>query len=239
MRLCDLTIGALSPVLTGSCCKAAIQFGHHAAPSYRRVRSLKAPIPLHETDRCNVPNYNRSASTCYRNSSLASLPLTARRLSSLRTIPRMQISNYLRQASLYRRSHVTDQFFESKVDALFQHVGGKSVIEVYHQPPPKLPTPPVVLNDKQNSDCSPAHASFLDQSRHKSSDADPPPIYDRSPGLVRQDIVDLEDVQRIEKVSASLIAWSARSNTHRNKGDKTPFPYMVSESLKPSSTVPF
>lgn len=151
----------------------------------------------------------------------------------------MQISNYLKQTSLDSLSHVTDQFFESKIEALFQHRGGNSVIEVYYELPPKLPTPAAALNEKQKSDCSPARASFLDQSRRNSLDTDPPPIYDHSPGLVRQEIVDLEDVQQIEKVSASLIAWATRSNIHGNKGDKAPLPHMVSESLKPSSTVPF
>lgn len=122
----------------------------------------------------------------------------------------MQTSNYLKQALFHQSSHETDRFFESKSEALFQRPGQNSFIEVHHQQPGQQ-TPPCsapVQDSKQDSDCLSVRPSLLDQSRCSSLDEDPPPTYDNSPGLFRQDIVDLDDVQKIETVSIFIVALS-------------------------------
>ena len=122
----------------------------------------------------------------------------------------MQISDHLKQALFYQKSLETDQFLESKSETLFQRPGKKSFIEVHYQQPEqqRLPSPAPVLDSKQDSQCSSMHPSLLDQSRCSSSDEDPPPTYDKSSRLLRQDILGLEDVKRIEMVSALVAALS-------------------------------
>lgn len=144
----------------------------------------------------------------------------------------MQTSSYLKQALFYQSSHATDQFIQSKSEALFQCPGKKSFIEVHYQQPgqQKLPSPAAALDSRQDSGCSFVCPSPLDKSRSNSLDEDPPPTYDNSPGLLRQDILDLKDVQRIETVSTLIAALSTWADTHGDKGNKTPFPRMVSES---------
>lgn len=49
-----------------SCCKAAAQLGHHPARSYRRIRLLIQPIPLHDIIFIyNVPNRAGNAFVLY------------------------------------------------------------------------------------------------------------------------------------------------------------------------------
>lgn len=112
----------------------------------------------------------------------------------------MQTSNYVKQALLYKSSHATDQSFESKTEALFQRPGLKPIIEVHHQGPrqQKLPGSAPVLDCRIDSDCSSVRPSPLDRSRCSYLNEDPPPTYDNSPGLLRQDIRDIKDVQQIE-----------------------------------------
>lgn len=144
----------------------------------------------------------------------------------------MQTSNYVKQALLYKSSHATDQSFESKTEALFQRPGLKPIIEVHHQGPrqQKLPGSAPVLDCRIDSDCSSVRPSPLDRSRCSYLNEDPPPTYDNSPGLLRQDIRDIKDVQQIETVSALVAALRTWANTHGNKGNKAGFPHMVSES---------
>ncbi len=153
----------------------------------------------------------------------------------------MQTSNYLKQALFYKSSHATDQFFESKSETLFQHSGKKSLIEVHYQQPgqQKLPSLTPFLNIQEESVRSSVRLSLLGQSQCSSLDEDPPPTYDNSPGLFRRDILDLEDVQQIERVSVHVAAFSACANTHGDQGNKAPFPPMVSESFKPLTGVSF
>ena len=141
----------------------------------------------------------------------------------------MQISNYLEQALFYKSSHATDQSFECKSETLFQRPGNKSLIEVHYQQPgqQKLPSLAPFLNSQEKSVCSSVR---LSQSRCSSLDEDPPPTYDNSPGLFRQDILDLEDVQQVERVSVHVAALSACANAHGDQGNKAPFPPMVSDS---------
>ena len=149
----------------------------------------------------------------------------------------MQTSNYLKQTLFYQPSHATEQFFEGKSEALFQFPGKKSFIEVHHQQPrrqQKFPSPAPVLDSKEESDYSSVHPSILEQSQCSSLDEDPPPIYDKSPGLLRQDIRDLKDVRYIATVSALMIVLITWTNTYGDKGNKAPFPHMVSGSSKPS-----
>ena len=152
----------------------------------------------------------------------------------------MQTSNYLKQEIFYKSSHMTDQCSESKCKALFQRPGKKSFIEVHYQQPrqQKLPDAAPFLDSEQDSDCSSVRPPLLDQSRCMSLDEDPPPTYDNSPGLLRQDILDLKDVLQIETVSVLMAAFSAWANTHGGEGNKVPFPHMVSESSTPSIVVP-
>ncbi|CAD6565853.1 MAG: hypothetical protein ASARMPRED_008012 [Alectoria sarmentosa] len=123
----------------------------------------------------------------------------------------MQTSNYIKQALFYQPSHATYQYFESKSEALFQRPGKKSFIEVHHQQPgqQKLPSPAPVLDSKQDSDY-----------------VDPPPTYNKSPILLRQDILDPKDVQQIETVSALMVALIIWANAHWDKGNKASFPHM-------------
>ena len=152
----------------------------------------------------------------------------------------MQTSNYIKQALFYQPSHATYQYFESKSEALFQRPGKKSFIEVHHQQPgqQKLPSPAPVLDSKQDSDCSSVRSSLLDRSHCSSLDVDPPPTYNKSPILLRQDILDPKDVQQIETVSALMVALIIWANAHWDKGNKASFPHMVSESSKPSTGIP-
>lgn len=119
----------------------------------------------------------------------------------------MQTSNYLKQALFHQSSHETDQFFESRSEALFQRPGKKSFIEVHHQLPgqQKLPNSKAVLGIVQDTDCPAVRPFFLDQSGRSSLDEDPPPTYGSSPRLHKQKILDLKDVQRIEMVSALVL----------------------------------
>lgn len=112
----------------------------------------------------------------------------------------MQTSNYLKQALFYESNHATDQSIDIKSKVLFQCPGKKSFIEVHQQQPgqQKIPCPAPFLDSRQDSNCSSLRPSLLDQSRCSSLDEDPPPTYDDSPGLLRQDILDLEDVKKIE-----------------------------------------
>ena len=111
----------------------------------------------------------------------------------------MHTSHYLEQAIFYQSSHATNQLLRSTSDALFQRPGQKSWIEVYYQPPmqQKLPSPAPTLDCHQGSDLS--RASTLD--------GDPPPTYDSSSCLRRHDVLDLQDVQRIETVSALIAVF--------------------------------
>lgn len=122
----------------------------------------------------------------------------------------MQTSDYLEQALFYQTSLATDQFFDSRSEALFQRPGDKSFIEIYHQQPEqqRVPGPAPVLDNKQESHRFSVHPSLLGQSRCSSLDGDPPPTYDNSPGLLRQDILDLKDVQQVETVSVFVAAQS-------------------------------
>lgn len=153
----------------------------------------------------------------------------------------MQTSNYLIRALFYQLNHGTVQCLESRSEALFQRPGRKSFIEVHHQQPGQqgLPNSGVVLDDQQESDCSSVHPSLLGESRCVSSDEDLPPIYDNSPGLLRQDILELEDLQQIETVSALMAALSIRAYTHSDEENQALFPSMVSESSKSSNRVSF
>lgn len=154
----------------------------------------------------------------------------------------MQTSNYLKQTLFYQPSHATDQLFEGKSEALFQRPGKKSFIEVHHQQPrrqQKLPCPAPVLDSKQDSECSSVRPSVLEQSQCSSLDEDPPPIYDSSPGLLRQEILDLKDVRYIATVSALMVVLSTWANTCGDKGNEALFPHMVSESSKPSHAISF
>ena len=153
----------------------------------------------------------------------------------------MQTSNYLIRALFYQLNYGTVQYLESKSQALFQRPGEKSFIEVHHQQPGQqgLPNSGVVLDDEQESDYSSVDPSLLGESRCVSSDEDPPPTYDNSPGLLRQDILDLEDLQQIETVSILIAASSIRAYTHSDEENQTLFPSMVSESSKSSNRVSF
>lgn len=153
----------------------------------------------------------------------------------------MQTSNYLKQALFYKSSHEKDQCFEMKSEALFQRPGKNSFIEVHYQQPgqQKLPSPTPFLESVEESDCSSVRSFLLDQSCCSSLDEDPPPTYDNSPGLLRQDILDLKDVQQIETVSVRVAALSTYANTHGDEGNKALFPPMVSEPFKPSDSVYF
>ena len=142
---------------------------------------------------------------------------TARRLGFLRSPLRMQISDCLEQALLHQSSHATDVFFKSRSGSVFQCPEKKSLIEVYHQQPPRLPIPAIARDDNYESDSSPVRPSLLNKSSCTSSDDDSPPIYDNSRGLARQDILDVHDVEQIEKVSALLIAWRPWADTHGKK----------------------
>ncbi len=151
----------------------------------------------------------------------------------------MQTSDYLIQELFYQPNYATYHCLERKSEVLFQCPGAKSFIEIHHQQRQSISSPAIVLDDDRISDCSSRCPTLLDQSRCSSLDQDPPPTYDNSSALLRQDIRDLEDVQRVETVSALLIAWSTLANTHGEKGNKTLFPYMVSEYSKPSQRLPF
>lgn len=122
----------------------------------------------------------------------------------------MQTSNYLKQALFYQPSHATNQRFENKSEALFQHSGEQSFIEVHHQQPgqQRSQNSVPVLDSKENLDCSSVRTSLLDQSHCSSLDEEPPPTYENSPGLLRHEILDLKDVHQIETVSALMAALS-------------------------------
>lgn len=133
----------------------------------------------------------------------------------------MKTSSYLVQALFHQSNHATDQFLESRSEALFQRPGKTSFIEVHQQEPEQqeLSRPALVLEDEEDSDCSIVRPCQLGQSRGTSLDEDPPPTYDNSPGLVRRDILDLKDVQYIEAVSALILAVSDCANIHGDEGD--------------------
>lgn len=153
----------------------------------------------------------------------------------------MQTSNYLRQTLFHQPSHATYQLFESKSEALFQRPGKKSFIEVHHQRLGKqrLPSAAPVLDSEQDSDRSSLRSSLLDQSGCSALNDDPPPTYDNLPGLLRQDILNLKDVEQIETVSALVAASNTWANTHVDKGNEAQFSHMVSEPSKPSQRLPF
>ena len=121
----------------------------------------------------------------------------------------MHTSHYLEQAIFYQSSHATDQLLRSTSEALFQRPGQKSWIEVYYQQPmqQKLRSPAPALDCHQDSELSRIYPTLRDESRSSSLDVDPPPNYDNSPCLLRQDVLDLQDVQRIETVSALIAVF--------------------------------
>ena len=122
----------------------------------------------------------------------------------------MHTSNYLKQKFFHQSSHATNQLLESKLEALFQRPGQKSFIEVhYHQAvQQKFPTPATALDSiQQDSEVFCLCPSSVDQSFSSSLNGDPPPTYDSSPGLPRQDILYLQDIQRIERVSPPMAAF--------------------------------
>ena len=146
----------------------------------------------------------------------------------------MQTSDYLIHALFYERNYGTDQFLERKSEALFQRPGKESFIEVHSE----WPDPALVLDGKRVSNCSSVHTSLPDESHCSSLHEDPPPTYVH-PGLLRQEVLDLEDLQRIEMVSALMAALSICANIHGYEGNQAPFPRMVSESSMPSDGIPF
>ena len=219
-------------------CKAAVQTGHHAARSYRRIHITSISETLSDSIfNCSVPNRAGNALTCYIHHASAQL-----RVANLEVFAGnlgMQTSNYFKQALFHQSSHETDQFFESRSEALFQHPGNISFIEVHHQLPgqQELPDSAAVLDSVQDSDCP--RPFFLDVSGRSSLDEDPPPTYGNSPRLLKQRILDLKDVQKIEMVSALVSALRNWTYTIGSKGDEAPFPHMVRESSEPSNRVPF
>lgn len=115
----------------------------------------------------------------------------------------MQTSNYLKQALFHQSSHETDRLFVSRSEALFQRPGKESFIEVHHQLQ-KCPSQAAVLDGVQIFDYPSVRPCHLDQSGCSSLDEDPPPTYDNSPSLLRQCILDVKDVQKIETVRALM-----------------------------------
>ena len=218
-RLYDPTFGASTSALTKSSCRAAIQFGHHAAQSHRRIRLLTEAFFFHNIIfKCSIPSQTRQCLTYYIHSSLAQLK--PRRFCTLRTEARMRTSEYLLQALFHQLSHATLQALESKSETLFQRPGKRSFIELYHQQPERqkqLRSPAFVLDDGPIPHRSSVCPSIIDQSWPNSLE-DPPPTYDNPPGLLRRDISDLRDVQRIEAVRALITALSC-ADTHGEQGN--------------------
>lgn len=147
----------------------------------------------------------------------------------------MHTSHYLEQAIFYQSSHATDQLLESTSNALFQRPGQKSSIEVYYQQPMQqvLRSPAPAPDCQRSYDFSPVCLSLLDESRSNSSDGDPPPTYDNSPCLLRQDVLDLQDVQRIEMVSAPKAVFRTCADTKAHKGNEAYLSHLVSEVSRP------
>ena len=122
----------------------------------------------------------------------------------------MHTSNYLKQKIFRQSSHATNQLLESKLEALFQRPGQKSFIEVYyHQAVQQnFPTRATALDSsQQNSEVFCVRPSSVDQSSSSSLNGDPPPTYDSSLGLPQQEILYLQDIQRIERVSPPMVAF--------------------------------
>ena len=70
-RLYYVTIGVSVFVCVRNSCKAAGQLGHHAASSYRRIRSPVEPIPAHDNfSSCSILEQAGNALTCYIQCSL-------------------------------------------------------------------------------------------------------------------------------------------------------------------------
>ena len=147
----------------------------------------------------------------------------------------MHTSHYLEQAIFYQPSHATDQLLRSTSEALFQRPGQKSWIEVYYQQPmqQKLRSSAPALDCRQGSELYPNFPSFLDESRSNSLDGDPPPTYESSPCLLRRVVLDLQDVQRIETVSALIAAFHTSADTQRHKGNGAHLPHLVCKLFRP------
>ena len=120
----------------------------------------------------------------------------------------MHTSNYLKQKIFHQSSHATDHLFENKSEALFQRPGQKSFIEVYYQQAvqQKFPTTATAPESQQNSEFFSVCPSSVDQSS-SFLNGDPPPTYDSSPGLIRKELLYLQDIQRIERVSTPMAAF--------------------------------
>ena len=148
--------------------------------------------------------------------------------------PGMQTSNYLQQLLFHQLNHGTDQFLEIKSDALFQRPGKESFIEVYYQQPGQQgsPSPMLGLDDEKASEpeWTSVTSCFLDRSCCGSLEEDP---RSTNRNWLRHDIRDLESLQQIESVSASMAVLRSYANTQRNQGIQALLPRVVSESSIP------
>lgn len=147
----------------------------------------------------------------------------------------MQTSNYILRVLLYQLNHETDQVLETKSEHLFQHPGNKSFIEVHYQQLGQqgFPNPILARNDNQESDCSLVPPYVLDKSLCNSLCEGLQSTCENSLGLLRQDILNLKDLQQIEKVSTLWQHWVSFANTQGNEGYQALFPRLVSESSIP------
>ena len=148
--------------------------------------------------------------------------------------PGMQTSNYLKRVLFHQLNHGTDQYLESKSEALFQRPGKESFIEVYYQQPRQqgFPSPVLALDDEEasESEWTPVTSFFLDRSCCGSLDD----ARSTHNNWLRHDIRDLKGLEQIDSVSTSMAVLKSYANTQRNQGNQTLFPRVVSESSMPA-----
>ena len=147
----------------------------------------------------------------------------------------METSNYLERVLFHQLNHGTDQYLESKSEALFGCPGKESFIEVHHQQPGQqgFHNPVLGLDDEKASvsEWTSENSCSLDRSCCGSLDDNPRSTYNN---WLRHDIRDLKDLQQIESVSTSLAVLISYAEIQRNQGDQALFPRVVSESSIPA-----
>ena len=150
----------------------------------------------------------------------------------------MQTSKYLQRVLFHQLNHGTDQFLESKSEALFQRPGKESFIEIYHQRPGQqgFPSPILGLDDGKasESEWTSVNSCFLDRSCCGSLDDD---HWSADSNWLRHDIRDLESLQQIESVSASMAVLRSYADTRRDQGIQALLPRLVSESSIPVKNI--
>ena len=147
----------------------------------------------------------------------------------------MQTSNYLKQVLFHQLNHGTDQYLESKSEALFQRPGKESFIEVYNQQLGQqgFHSPVLALDDERASESEWTSVTpfILHGSCCDSLDDDPRSTYNN---WLRHDIRDSKGLQQIELVSASIAVLRSYADTQPNQGNQALFPRVVSESSMPA-----